>query len=286
MKGHWTNTVFGVILLVALVLPSTAAFAQTSGRPVFDDGHHQVLASQKRGLRGYAPESVYEEGEYKTNRRTGIWKTYFPDGKTKSEITYTNGRKSGPYKVYYEDGTLQEQGDWARNRLKGDFQLNYANGNPRQVFKYDETGKRQGMQEYFYEDGTPMIKVEFKDGKESGIIERYWPNGEIKMRGNYKDGQLDLASVENFEPTKEVPREEPPPPDPPRLPKVLYGDYNPNGHSILYNGDKQPVQVGDFQSGRLYTGKVYNYDDNGLLIDVDVYKEGRWAGKAVREDDK
>jgi len=275
------------LVVASFFMCSNVVLAQTSGsggRQVFEDGHHKVMASTKRGLRGYSTDAVYEEGPYLNNRRSGMWKTYYSNGNLKSEITYNLGRKNGPYVLYYEDGTEMERGNWAKNRMKGEYQLSYENGKPRQKFNYDESGRRDGKQEYFYEDGTPMIVVEFKDGKESGVIERYWPNGDIKMRGNYINGQLDPESVKQYRPKGAVPKEKLEPKDPPKLPKFLYGDYNPNGYSILYNSNKQPVQVGTFKDNRLYTGKVYNYDENGLLIDVDVYKEGRWAGKAVVEE--
>ena len=253
---------------------------------MFADGPHQVKASSKPRLKGYAPDAIYEEGEYQNNRRVGSWKLYYPNGKVKSEITYTNGRKNGPYTLYAEDGTVLEKGNWARNRHKGEYALNYADGTPRQRFAYNDAGKREGLQKYFYEDGTPMIEISFNNGVKNGEMVRYWPNGEVKMRAQFNNGTIDESSVKYYEPSENIAQEPPPPPDPPKLPKVLYGDYNPNGYSILYNSDKQPVQVGEFKSGRLYAGKAYNYDENGLLIDVDVYKEGRYVGKAARSEEQ
>ena len=38
---------------------------------------------------------------------------------------------------------------------------------------------------------------------------------------------------------------------------------------------------GAFKSGKLWTGKHYIYDENGLLERIDVYKEGAFSGNGV-----
>ena len=38
---------------------------------------------------------------------------------------------------------------------------------------------------------------------------------------------------------------------------------------------------GEFQDGKLWSGKHYIYDENGLLERIDVYKEGKFEGNGV-----
>ena len=54
-----------------------------------------IIYAHMRNLPDYKPNDIVEEGKYKSSRKTGIWKAYFPNGKNKSEIAYINGRASG-----------------------------------------------------------------------------------------------------------------------------------------------------------------------------------------------
>ena len=38
---------------------------------------------------------------------------------------------------------------------------------------------------------------------------------------------------------------------------------------------------GEFLDGKLWTGKHYIYDENGLIERIDVYKEGKFEGSGV-----
>jgi antitoxin component YwqK of YwqJK toxin-antitoxin module len=44
-------------------------------------------------------------------------------------------------------------------------------------------------------------------------------------------------------------------------------------------------QQGDFKQGRLWDGKRYNYDKNGMLHRIQIFKHGRYAGDAVITDE-
>lgn len=240
-----------------------------------------IIKGKDKPRARYGADQKIEEGNYAVSRKVGLWKKYYPntDNTIQSEITYSRGRPNGPYVVYYANGEIEEKGVWARNKNTGTFERNYEDGKPQQRFEFTNDGKRDGIQEYYHPNGKLAVKVNIKEGKESGVMERYWPSGELKMRANFVNGELDESSVKYFEPTQNVDIK-PPPPNPPKLPKVLYTDnWDPNGDNILYNADKQVLQSGKFQNGRLYDGKAYNYDENNLLIDIDVYREGRWSGK-------
>jgi antitoxin component YwqK of YwqJK toxin-antitoxin module len=44
---------------------------------------------------------LIEEGRYANSKRVGLWRRYWPNGNTMSEITYQMGRPRGGYKTYY-----------------------------------------------------------------------------------------------------------------------------------------------------------------------------------------
>jgi antitoxin component YwqK of YwqJK toxin-antitoxin module len=57
-------------------------------------------------------------------------------------------------------------------------------------------------------------------------------------------------------------------------PIVKNGKFQPNGYNKVYNAQDEIWQDGDFKDGRLYNGKVYVYDRDGILLKVKVYKNG------------
>ena len=52
------------------------------------------------------------------------------------------------------------------------------------------------------------------------------------------------------------------------------GKFDPNGYNKIYNANDELEQDGDFKDGRLFNGKMYVYDSDGLLLKVKVYKNG------------
>ena len=88
--------IFGLILLFAGQV--VAAQVNTSSAPDtlnrLDDlgrkeGWWQLLAPLPEKV-GYAAGAVVEEGRYTDNKRTGIWRHYWPNGKVKSCLLYTS----------------------------------------------------------------------------------------------------------------------------------------------------------------------------------------------------
>ena len=57
-------------------------------------------------------------------------------------------------------------------------------------------------------------------------------------------------------------------------PKVKDGKFDPNGYNKVYNANDELEQDGDFKDGRLFNGKMYVYDSDGLLLKVKIYKNG------------
>ena len=61
--------------------------------------------------------------------------------------------------------------------------------------------------------------------------------------------------------------------------------FKDTGKNTLYNKDLQVSQSGYFKNGRLWIGRWYRYDNNGILESIEVYKDGKLAGYAPFEED-
>lgn len=247
-------------------------------------GFWKIFGRMKK-LPDYQPDQVVEQGEYENSRKQGIWKMFFPNGKTKSEIAYVNSRPNGYYKTYYENGELEEEGEWKNNRNVGKFVRKHPNGEVAQEFEFNTSGKRDGEQKYYYEDGSIMIVAQIKEGKEEKVTE-YYPDGSLKAEKVFVDGNLDVANTKVYEPKTPIKPIETTEKEPVKVVKVNKeevvnkGSFDGNGEHKLYNKDKQISKDGLFKNYRLIDGKNYKYDENGILISIELIKNGRYIGEA------
>ena len=254
-----------------------------------------IIFGRSKSNKGFAPEEKVEEGSYQNNRKVGLWKAYFPGEELKSEITYKNGRPAGEYKTYFQGsgGQLEEHGFWNRGRNVGEFKRWYPNGNLRQDFSFLDNGLRDGTQHYYHENGKLEVEVEISSGKENGVLSRYYSNGDLKERMSFNNGVIDKSSVESFVSTEPVVELEEKPINPEKTTQIIREDKpNPvvgfvtDGYNKLFNKNKQISQDGTFRRGKLYDGKWYRYDDDGILSHIELYKAGVYEGDVpITEDD-
>lgn len=254
-----------------------------------------VITGAESTKPGYADNAKVEEGKYENGRKVGLWKSYYPSGKIKAEITHENGRPKGPYKTYYENGQVEEQGNWALTKQTGNFKRYYENGQVAQDFTFDASGKRNGPQKYFYENGQLMIEGNWNGGKEDGAVKEYYEDGSVKSVRVFNGGQMDkaqstfkqpktaaVAPLAQPEPVKDASN---------NVKKTVrvstatanpnIGTFDGNGQHTLYNKDRQISQKGIFKDGRLVDGKVHKYNRDGILTNIELYKGGQYIGEGV-----
>lgn len=242
---------------------------------------------------GYKKGELVEEGVYKDSRKIGIWKKYYPGGKIKSEITYSGGRPKGPYTLYYDNGNIEESGNWQRTKNTGSFKRYHPNGKVAQDFTFSETGKRTGKQTYYYENGNVRLEGTWQEGLESGEMKEYYENGDLMEVKQFNNGALDKTTIESYAPkTPQMSAEKKLVAEGKDIEvKVEAGDqpnqgtFDGNGYKKLFNANKQIAKDGIFKRYRLMDGKQYVYDDNGLLIQIMIFKEGKYVGDGVIEQD-
>ena len=265
-----------------------------------DEGYNHVDENgQKQGywmIKGYMvpdggfqPDATVEEGLYRDNKKEGVWKKFYPSGVLRSEITYEANKPFGAYAIYYENAQLEEKGTWHRNKNVGNFERYYENGHLHQRFFFADSGKRNGKQYYYHDNGQVELEVEVINGKEEGVMKRYYPDGRIKEEKTLSDGVLKAGSIKTYgsaptrtESSKPAPaKKEDLAEDSDEVQTNEALSFRPNGFNTMYNSDMQVTQVGEFKNGRLWNGKWNRYNTDGLLIRIEVYKNGKYIGTGV-----
>lgn len=247
-----------------------------------EDGKKQgkwVFFGKDRPTAGYPAEGKIEEGPYKDDRKEGTWIKYHLDGETpKLKGEYRNNRPSGAYTKFYNDGTVREVGTFSRNKYTGSLKRYHENGTLEYEANYNETGKEEGTVKYYYPNGQLEFEYKANDGVPTGAATRYYENGNIKEKITYAaDGSVE--SSEEVEMVDAPVNVVDPGASKEKAPSVVNprtkgSPFKPNAYNKVYNDDDEIWQDGDFRNGRLWDGKVYEYDADGILLKVKVFKNG------------
>ena len=177
---------------------------------------HWICYGKDRPETGIPDSGKVEEGAYVNDRKEGLWKKYYNDGKTvKLSGEYADNRPSGPYTKYDGNGNVKERGTFIKNHFRDTLSRYDANGNVIFQKVYDTLGNVQQ---------TPVP---------------------------YKPEQTKPAV----------------PPGDPRK-------FNQDSYNKVYNDDKLLWQEGTFKDGELWDGKAYIYNKEGILMKIQLYKNG------------
>jgi antitoxin component YwqK of YwqJK toxin-antitoxin module len=143
---------------------------------------------------------------------------------------------------------------------------------------YNDNGKEDGKVKFYYPNGQVEFEYQASNGRPTGKAMRYYENGDIKEIIVYgEDGQV-ISSEE-----REMVRPGVTVKDPGaskekapavQKPRTKGAKFAPNGYNKVYNSNDEIWQDGEFRNGQLWDGKVYEYDSDGILLRVKVFKNG------------
>lgn len=238
-----------------------------------------VYFGKDRPTAGFPADGKIEEGPYKDDRKEGIWIKYHNDGETpKLKGEYHNNRPSGTYTKFYPDGKVRETGSFSHNKYSGNLKRYHENGQVEYDGNYDEEGRENGTIKYYYPNGQLEFEYNSNEGVPTGKATRYYENGDIKESIVYgSDGSVQKSEVkEMVNPQVKVSDPGASKEKAPSIsqPRTKGAPFKPNGYNKVYNDNDEIWQDGDFRSGRLWDGKVYEYDSDGILLKVKVFKNG------------
>ncbi len=228
---------------------------------------------------GYAVNTKVAEGDFVNGRKEGIWIRYHRDGRTvKLKGNYRNNRPSGFYSRYYRNSRKMEEASFVQGKYKGNFNRYYNNGKLAYNGNYNNDGEESGLIQYYYRNGNLQLEYNAKNGIPFGTIKNYYRNGSLKSKVFLDDkGKKTKAitygpSIDNPTPVTETPIVNAPPTvSNPNTHGVSFENF---GYNKVYNANDEIWIDGVFKNGKLWDGKVYDYDEDGIIIKVRVFKNG------------
>jgi uncharacterized protein len=205
--------------------------------------------------------AIITSGQFEDNKKTGVWKNYYDNGKLQSIGNYFENEKDSIWTYYYEDGTVASRGPWKYDQKHGNFIYYNTEGNPviEKMYQFD------GLVAYRSLTGTaPGEWIPFKG---TGRIEIKYANGKKALEQEYKRGELHGVEREYYSTG------------------VLYsetpfdrGDFS-GDYTVFYPTGKLK-EKGSYKYDE-YHGTVEFYDEAGQLTKSSVYRCGYRHGRTV-----
>lgn len=120
----------------------------------------------------------------------GVQKSYWDNGKLKSELRYENDKLNGECVWYYQSGGKMSQGFYVDDVLDGCFMRWYPNGKLSEEGWY-KNGLRDSIGHTYSEKGFLASEEHYRNGELDGEIKKWYDNGQLFQEGQYVEGMMD-----------------------------------------------------------------------------------------------
>lgn len=168
----------------------------------FKDGYFEPLIYSMFASVDIKPISNWRKSNGKTlDKFTDYASQYFSDIRATREILLSK-RKEVKLRYFYMNNKLVGQGEF-NNQSKNSFavgpwKLFHENGMVKAAGFIDEKGKKNGVWNYYYDNGELQEKLTFTDDVKNGISEGWFSNKNKWYRENFVDGKISGKAVTYF----------------------------------------------------------------------------------------
>lgn len=217
-----------------------------------------------------ATKAKVYEGSFVNDKPTGLFKYYYPSGKTRALNTYTENGSKASVLMFDEAGNKIAEGIY-RNEKK-DSVWNYYNPDHALIAQESYTdNKKNGPWKVFYETGALYEEINWKQGLKEGEWKQYFKNNKPKLEGFYANGELDGSL------------------------KFYFSNGNPEMTGTYVNAVRDGIWMYYHESGEVKSKEHYNKGnllnneyingvftenyDNEIVKSSVTYKEGKKQGE-------
>jgi len=182
----------------------------------------------------------YSTELYAGDRKEGVERIYYPDGKIKLTIPFTEGKKEGLSREYDSEGKIITLMEYNNDFLISRERINHTDAN----------GLRQGEWLEFYPDGSVKTEKNYRNDLLHGYYKEYDEKGRLLVTLLYDNGKVTGTEIDNGGEIE------------------IENRYDEAGRLVYSGPFKDGVAVGihrEYDSeGRVRNAHIYN--DNGVLI--------------------
>jgi len=148
---------------------------------------------------------------------------------------------------------------------------------------FNEDGLEHGFGKYYYDgncdsSGRGVVQFEYEkiNGVTVGLAKRYYENGNIKDEILYDSSGVIVSETHHKNPT-ELLKQIPCGNGGPNGSTGILKDgkkFLPDGYNKIYNKEDEVWMDGIFKESKIWDGKLYKYDIDGILLKVEIWKNG------------
>jgi len=208
-------------------------------------------------------KTLVDEGLFVNGRKTGLWTEYDQAGNVKNRLQFLDGLPNGFQILYYQNGDTLEYGNFTNGRWLGKYVSFYPNKQAHKVYNYTQTGKKDGCQISYFENGIIATEAEYANGVEL-YSKEFYANGQpkvISIKDTYKKSFYQNQSIQT---------------------SISYQKNNNYTETNYFpNGNK--ASIVHYKNGKR-DGAVTQYYENGNLKLQGAYKDDKMYGKRVYYD--
>ena len=236
----------------------------------------------------YSDSIKIEAGRYLNDRKNGVWIKYHADGKTiKLKGEYKNNRPDGQYFKYFANGNIKEIGFFHNNSYNYNLRRFLVDGKKDEIKTFLENGTKIDSSFYYFESGClKSIEILTQSKSYTSKTINYHNHlcnilkDTIVSYFDHPEEHVNVSSNCTFK-GKEIPyiqNEDSVSMQFDSL-RIKNGVFNPNGFNKIYNYNDEVWQDGEFRNGKLWEGKIYIYDSDGILLKIKLFKDGEYYGE-------
>lgn len=128
-------------------------------------------------------------------------KTYFPDGKAESVVSFEKNIRQGEAVFYWENGNVKEKRNYVNDKVFGTVTSYYENGKIKELYSIED-GKRDGPATYYDSTGNVIEDVMFDNGVRKGqeflLVGEYREEDYQKLLTEWKERQQQKKNDNNL----------------------------------------------------------------------------------------
>jgi uncharacterized protein len=235
--------------------------------------------------KGYITKQEKINRKDKRGFKTGMYKTFYDDGKVKTEVTYLDDKMHGYYKEYDIEANLIK----TLKYIKGEIEKEVSELTPMEIFtEYYEDGrikkqggfknnKPEGTHYGFDESGRPSESKIYKDGillaeglidsagMKQGTWKEYYPEGTIRAEGKYEDNKR-IGEWIFYHPNKKIEQR-----------GIYLKGEKPDGIWKWFYDSGNLLREEKYFKG-VREGQMIEYSDSGIVITKGEYLDGEKEG--------
>jgi len=129
-------------------------------------------------------------GYFKDDKPIGEMRRFFPTGELRLILNYDNIGNFARVRFFFPSGTVAAQGNYIDNKRDSIWVFYNQSQIISSRVEYKE-GKRNGLEQKFYNDGTLAEETNWKDEVKDGEWKQYFTNGQLKFTTTYVNGKIE-----------------------------------------------------------------------------------------------